>query len=89
MNLLGFLPVAIHPRVLGANPLFRCPGQRNLCLVPHSRHRDCPRALAGTCCGSVSPSLARSWVCTWPSASPTFGLLSSSGSHFSSYRWQH
>lgn len=29
MNLLGFLAITTHPRVLGANPLLMFPGRRN------------------------------------------------------------
>lgn len=57
MNLLSFLSIAIHPRVLGANLLLRYPGQRNpVSGAPnHSSHRDCPRVVAVTACRGCIP----------------------------------
>lgn len=48
--------------------------------------RRCPAPLAVAL--QPLPS-ARGRVRTWPSVSPTYGRSSGSGSHFSSYRWQH
>lgn len=78
MNLLGFLATTTHPPTPMSCVQVTSRGSQGrgrLCLCP--QHRDCPRA--GGC---TSPSLAPSWVCSWPSASPTFGHLSSSGPHF-------